>query len=150
MTRETNLVRILLVEDNVDDIMITKRALLEAKLANPLDVVRDGEEAIAFLSHQGRYQDPMLSQRPGLILLDINIPKVSGLQVLAHIKQQPDLKQIPVVMLTSSVRDQDIVSGYEFGCNSYLQKPVEFERFTELIKQIGFYWGFLNVEPTGG
>ena len=150
MAKGPGLVRILLVEDNVDDIMITQKALLEAKLANPLDVVRDGEEAIAFLSHQGRYQDPMISQRPGLILLDINIPKISGLQVLTHIKQQPDLKQIPVVMLTSSVRDQDIVSGYEFGCNSYLQKPVEFERFTQLIKQIGFYWGFLNVEPTGG
>ena len=146
MAKGPGLVRILLVEDNVDDIMITQKALLEAKLANPLDVVRDGQEAIEYLSHQGQYQDSAVSPRPGLILLDINIPKMSGLEVLAYIKKQPDLKGIPVVMLTSSTRDRDVASSYEYGCNSFLQKPVEFERFVELVKQIGLYWGLLNVE----
>lgn len=144
----TPLIRILLVEDNVDDIMITKKALLEAKMVNQLDVVCDGHEAIEYLAHQGRYQDPTVSPRPGLILLDINMPKMSGLDVLAYIKQQPDLKNIPVVMLTSSTREQDVVKGYDAGCNSFLQKPVEFERFVELIKQVGLYWGFMNVNAS--
>ena len=143
-------VRVLLVEDNVDDIMITQKALLEAKMVNPLDVVRDGQEAIEYLARQGKYHDPVLSPRPGLILLDINLPKVNGLDVLAYIKQHPDLKQIPVIMLTSSNRERDVLAGYDAGCNSFLQKPVQFERFVELVKKIGLYWGLLNVGSPNG
>ena len=139
------LVRILLVEDNIDDIMIMKKALLEAKMLNALAVVRDGQEALEFLLRQGQYQDPATSPRPGLILLDINLPGMNGLEILASLKKHPVLKRIPVAMLTSSTREQDLVSGYEYGCNSFLQKPVEFERFVELVKEIGLYWGLMNV-----
>ena len=145
MARQNELVRILLVEDNVDDIMITKKALLEAQMVNPLDVVRDGQEAVEFLSRQGPYHDRATSPRPGLILLDINLPKKSGLEVLTYIKRSPDLKRIPVIMLTSSDREEDVVTGYEHGCNSFLQKPVQFDRFVSLVKEIGLYWGLLNV-----
>ncbi len=145
MPDDKGLIRILLIEDNVDDIMITQKALLEAKIVNQLDVVRDGQEALEYLLHQGRYQDPSMSPQPGLILLDINMPKMNGLDVLNFVKQHPDLKTIPIVMLTSSTRDQDLVEGYDRGCNSFLQKPVEFDRFVELIKQVGLYWGFMNV-----
>ena len=149
MAQNNTLVRILLVEDNVDDIMITKKALLEAQMVNPLDVVRDGQEAVEFLSRQGRYHDLATSPTPGLILLDINLPKMSGLEVLTHIKRHPNLKRIPVIMLTSSERDEDVVTGYEHGCNSFLQKPVQFDRFVALVKEIGFYWGLLNVNAPG-
>ena len=145
MARQSELVRILLVEDSVDDIMITKKALLEAQMVNPLDVVRDGQEAVEFLSRQGPYHDRATSPRPGLILLDINLPKKSGLEVLTYIKRSPDLKRIPVIMLTSSDREEDVVTGYEHGCNSFLQKPVQFDRFVSLVKEIGLYWGLLNV-----
>ena len=145
MARQNELVRILLVEDSVDDIMITKKALLEAQMVNPLDVVRDGQEAVEFLSRQGPYHDRATSPRPGLILLDINLPKKSGLEVLTYIKRSPDLKRIPVIMLTSSDREEDVVTGYEHGCNSFLQKPVQFDRFVSLVKEIGLYWGLLNV-----
>lgn len=145
------LINILLVEDNPDDILITQKALHAAKILNPLYVVRDGQEALDFLLHQGPYQDAAASPKPGLILLDINMPKLNGIEVLKHIKQDPHLKRIPVIMLTSSKRDQDVVLGYDNGCNSFLQKPVEFERFVALVKEIGFYWGLLNVSsPNGG
>lgn len=147
MAEREELVKILLVEDNPDDILITQKALKEAKIVNQVYVVRDGQEALDFLFHQGQHQDPNANPRPGLILLDINMPKVSGLEVLARIKQDADLKCVPVVMLTVSKREEDILRGYENGCNSFLQKPVEFEHFVELVKQIGLYWGFLNVTP---
>lgn len=141
------LVRILLAEDNLDDITITKKALEEAGLVNQLFVVRDGEEALDFLHHRKQYQDPSSSPRPGLILLDLNMPKVNGLEVLARIKADPDLKIIPVIILTSSRREEDVVSGYGKGCNSFLQKPVEFEEFVKLVREIGLYWGVLNIPP---
>ena len=148
MGESNKLVKILLVEDNLDDIVIAQKAFKEAKLVNPLFVVRDGEEALEFLHQRGRYQNGASSPRPNLILLDINIPKVNGLEVLAHVKHDSELRRIPVIMLTSSRRDQDVVAGYTNGCNSFLQKPVEFERFVELVKQVGLYWGLLNVSPT--
>ncbi len=144
---EKRLITILLVEDNVDDITITKKALKEARILNDVYVVRDGQEAIDFLYHTGSYQDPATSPKPGLILLDINMPKMNGLEVLGRIKQNPDLKMIPVVMLTVSKREEDICKGYDNGCNSFLQKPVEFDRFVELVKEVGLYWGILNVRP---
>ena len=142
--------KILLVEDNPDDIAITKRALKEARIVNKLCIVRDGQEALDFLKRQGEYTDPAKSPRPGLILLDINLPKINGLEVLKQIKADDDLKGIPVVMLTVSRRDEDIVKGYNNGCNSFIQKAVEFEKFVEVVKQIGLYWGLLNVDFPGG
>ena len=144
------LVTILLVEDNLDDITITKKALKGANIVNKLCVVRDGQEALDFLQHQGAFQDPATSPKPGLILLDINLPKVNGVEVLTHIKNHPALRRIPVVMLTVSKRDEDVIRSYDGGCNSFIQKPVEFERFVDLVKQIGLYWGLLNVGSPNG
>ena len=145
MGREGELTRILLAEDNTDDIVITQKALKQAKIINQLYIVRDGQEALDFLHHRAQYHDPSTAPKPGLILLDINMPKVNGLAVLADIKKDPELKRIPVVMLTVSKREEDILKGYENGCNSFLQKPVEFDHFVELVKQVGLYWGLLNV-----
>lgn len=144
------IIRILLVEDNPDDINITKRALSEAKVINKLWPVRDGQEALDFLQHKGQYQDSSTSPKPGLILLDINLPKINGIDVLKSIKEDADLKRIPVVMLTVSKRDEDIVKSYNLGCNSFIQKPVNFENFVEVVKQISLYWGLLNIVPPNG
>lgn len=144
--QESNLIRVLLAEDNLDDVMITKKAFKEAGIINRLFVVRDGEEALDFLHQRGSHQNASESPRPGLILLDINMPKVNGLEVLKHIKNDSLLRTIPVVMLTSSKRDEDVVRGYDSGCNSFLQKPVEFEKFVDMVKQMGLYWGLLNVQ----
>ena len=138
---------ILLVEDNQDDIIITKRALKESgQCINNLWVVRDGREAMDFLKGQGEYAGRDTGVMPGLILLDINLPKMSGLDVLKEIKSDPELRTIPVVMLTNSKSETDVLSGYKHGCNSFIQKPVEFERFIEVVGQIGIYWGLLNVD----
>jgi len=142
--------KILLVEDNPDDVDITKRALKEARIINKLWVARDGQEALDFLQHQGIYQDPSSSPKPGLILLDINLPKLNGVEVLKIIKNDPELKRIPVVMLTVSKRDEDIVKSYNNGCNSFIQKPVNFESFVEVVKEISLYWGLLNIFPPNG
>lgn len=145
ISEQMRMVKILLVEDNLDNILTTQRALKEARIINRLWVTRDGQEALDFLLHRGRYQDRSLSPRPGLILLDINLPKVSGLEVLRVIKRDQELKKIPTVVLTVSKRDEDVVKSYEYGCNSFIQKPLEFERFVETVKQIGLYWGLLNI-----
>jgi two-component system response regulator len=150
MMEKTKMTKILLVEDSPDDIQITQRALREAKIINKLWITTDGEEALDFLQHKGRYQDASVAPRPGLILLDINLPKVNGLEVLEKIKKDPDLKRIPTVVLTVSRRDEDIVKGYNYGCNSFIQKPVEFEKFVEVVKQIGLYWGLLNIASPDG
>ncbi|MCP4650430.1 MAG: response regulator [PVC group bacterium] len=139
-------IKILLVEDNPDDIAITKRALKEAKVINQLWIVRDGQEALDFLYNRSPYNNTQENPQPGLILLDINLPKVDGLEVLKEIKADEQLKNIPIVMLTVSKRDEDVLRGYHNGCNSFIQKPVEFERFVEVVRQIGLYWGLLNIE----
>ncbi len=144
-----HLVEILLVEDNPDDILIIERALKEAKIVNRLFITRDGQDGWDFLKHQGKYQDADSSPRPGLILLDINLPKLNGLELLKLIKEDGDLKRIPTVILTISRRDEDILQGYNYGCNSFIQKPVEFERFVETVRSIGLYWGIINVESPG-
>ncbi len=141
----TKMVDILLVEDNLDDIEITKRAFKEAKLVNRLYIARDGQEAIDFLYHKGKYGDINNAPIPGLILLDINMPKLNGLEVLKKIKEDKTLNRIPIIMLTVSRRDEDIIKSYSYGCNSFLQKPVDFDNFVNLIKEIGFYWGVHNV-----
>lgn len=151
MSEKTKLVKVLLVEDNPDDILIIERAFKEAKIINQLFITRDGQEGWDFLRHQGTYSDPASSPKPGLILLDINLPKLNGLELLKLIKDDPDVKRIPTVMLTVSRRDEDILKGYNYGCNSFIQKPVEFERFVETVRQIGLYWGIINVEsPNNG
>ncbi|MCM8812664.1 MAG: response regulator [Candidatus Omnitrophica bacterium] len=139
------LIDILLVEDNLDDIQITKRALKQANIINNLFVVRDGQEALDFLHHQGQYTDPAAVRRPGLILMDINMPKVSGIEVLKKIKENPALRTIPIIMLTVSKREEDIVCSYATGCNSFIQKPVDFDKFVEVVRQIGLYWGVINI-----
>ncbi len=150
MAEVQRMIKMLLVEDSLDDIQIIKKALKEAKVINRLWIVRDGQEALDFLYHKGQFQDPSAAPRPGLILLDINLPRVNGLEVLTRIKKDPKLRGIPTVMLTVSKREEDLIRGYNNGCNSFIQKPVEFEKFVEIIKQIGLYWGVINAPSPNG
>ncbi|MBE9503961.1 MAG: response regulator [Proteobacteria bacterium] len=137
-------IEVLLVEDNPDDVEITKRAFAKGNLLNRLHIVRDGQEALDYLYGQGEYAEV---PRPGLILLDINLPKVNGIDVLRKIKKDDDLREIPVVMLTVSKRDEDIVESYDLGVNSYIIKPVEFDKFMETAKNIENYWLHTNEGP---
>jgi two-component system, response regulator len=146
MTNQT--VEILMVEDNPDDEELALIALRENKLANLIDVVRDGEEALEYLFCTGRYTHRNMNQLPRLILLDIKLPKVDGLQVLERIKADPRTRAIPVVILTSSREEPDVERGYLLGANSYIVKPVDFEQFLSAVRQIGYYWMLLN-EPNG-
>ena len=150
MSEEHKFINILLVEDNPDDIDITKRAIKEAKIINKFWIARDGQEALDFLHHNGAYSDPATSPKPGLILLDINLPKLNGVDVLRIIKQDANLKRIPVVMLTVSKRDEDIINSYDNGCSSFIQKPVNFENFISVVKEISLYWGLLNISSPNG
>ena len=138
---------ILLVEDSPADIELTLHSLRRNNLANRVHVVRDGEEAIDYLFCRGAYSDRSFEEPPRLVLLDIKLPKVSGLEVLRQLKSDPLTKAIPVVILTSSREDQDIVNGYHLGVNSYLQKPVDFDRFREIVRQLGLYWVVVNEPP---
>lgn len=141
-------IEILLVEDNPDDEQLTLRTLRNNKLANNVHVVRDGEEAIEFLSCGGRYAGrDAANSIPKLILLDIKLPKVNGIEVLKFIRTMPALKLVPVVILTSSREERDIVETYGLGTNSYIVKPVTFDQFTECVRQIGMYWLLLNQLP---
>lgn len=140
-------VKILLVEDNVQDIEITQRAFAKGRVRNELAVVRDGEEAIDYLYHRGKYQDPTTSPRPGMILLDLNLPKVGGLEVLKQIKKDDQLKQIPVIVLTVSQREEDVVRSYDLGVNTYIQKPVEFDNFMRVVNAVHEYWILIATLP---
>lgn len=140
-------VKILLVEDNVQDIEITQRAFTKGRVRNELTVVRDGEEAIDYLYHRGKYQDPTTSPRPGMILLDLNLPKVGGLEVLQQIKKDDQLKQIPVIVLTVSQREEDVVRSYDLGVNTYIQKPVEFDNFMRVVNAVHEYWILIATLP---
>lgn len=139
-------VEILLVEDNPVDVDLTLDALAENRLANHIQVVHDGAEALEFLFCTGRYAD-RASHNPKLILLDINLPKVSGLQVLKKIRADSKTRHIPVVILTTSSEERDVIESYEIGVNSYILKPVDFEQFTMAVKTLGFYWFLLNHPP---
>lgn len=147
---DKHIIDILLVEDNPDDVMITKRALKEAGIVNKLWIVRDGQEAVDFLRREGEYVSMKEHMLPGLVLLDINLPRINGLDVLQIIKEDKDLCCIPVVMLTMSKREQDVACGYQRGCNSFIQKPVEFDKFIDVVRQIGLYWGVINEPLAGG
>ena len=139
-----NDIEILLVEDNPNDVELTLHAFKKNNLANRIFVVRDGEEALNYLFAQGEYAERNINHRPKVILLDLKLPKVDGLEVLRRIKADPHTKTIPVVVLTSSREDRDIVESYSLGVNSYIRKPVDFDQFTESVRTIGLYWLLLN------
>jgi CheY-like chemotaxis protein len=141
-------VEILLVEDNPNDLELALRALRKHHLANRIEVARDGAEALEFLFCRGAYAHRDPKNGPKVILLDLKLPLVDGLEVLREIKADPRTRTIPVVVLTSSSQDRDIVESYNLGASSYIVKPVDFEQFTEAVRQLGFYWLLLNHVPT--
>ncbi len=142
MTREE--IEILLVEDNPADAELALHALRREKLANSIQLVRDGEEALDYLFRRGSYQGRSSDHQPRLVLLDLKLPKVDGLEVLRQVKNDARLRSIPVVILTSSREERDLVESYKLGVNSYIQKPVDFDRFREMIKEVGLYWLVVN------
>ena len=142
-----NIVDILLVEDNLNDAELTIRELKKNNMANNLVHVTDGEEALEFIFGTGKYDGRAINHPPKLVLLDIQMPKINGLEVLEKVKSDPRTSSIPVVMLTSSKEDPDIQKCYALGTNSYIVKPVNFEGFAEAIKNLGFYWLLLNQSP---
>ena len=141
------LVPILLVEDDYNDVLLIRRAFRQAKVEPPMSIVNDGDEAVAYLSRQGKYADRQQYPFPLLILLDLKLPRRSGLEVLAWIRQQPELKRLLVVVLTSSQENSDLAQAYDLGANSYLVKPVNFKDFVSLIELIDAYWFKLNQKP---
>lgn len=140
-------VEILLVEDNPEDVELALHALRRNNLANRIHVVRDGEEALDFLFCRGAYAERSFENPPRLVLLDLKLPKVDGLEVLRELKSDPRTKPIPVVILTASREEKDMVNGYQFGVNSYIQKPLDFDQFRETVRQLGLYWLVVNEPP---
>jgi two-component system response regulator len=141
--------KILLVEDNTDDVLLTLRALQRANILNEVVVTRDGHEAYEYLMAEGQYSGRNAADYPEVILLDIKMPRMNGLELLRRIRTKPTLKLLPVVILTSSKEDQDICESYNLGANSYIQKPVDFNQFVEAIRTLGLYWLVINVSPPG-
>jgi two-component system, response regulator len=141
-------VEILLVEDNPDDVELTLQTFRELRIRNRVQVVRDGAEALDFVFCRGQYAARDPRDRPRVILLDIKLPLVDGLEVLRQIKEDPKARMIPVVMLTSSGEERDIIEGYRLGVNSYITKPVDFDQFAQAIQSLGMYWLILNRPPT--
>jgi two-component system response regulator len=135
---------ILLVEDNADDELLTQRALRKNNILNELVVVRDGQEALDYLFGQGAFAGRDLDLQPQVILLDLNLPKIGGIDVLKRLRADPRTDKLPVVVLTSSQEDDDVVRSYQHGANSYVRKPVDFVQFTESVRQLGLYWLVIN------
>jgi two-component system, response regulator len=135
---------ILLVEDNQDDMDLALHALRREKLANRIFVARDGEEALDFLFCRDEFGHRSFDHPPKLVLLDLKLPKVDGLEVLRQIKSDPRTQTIPIVIMTSSKEERDLVAGYKLGANSYIQKPVDFDQFREVVKSVGLYWLVIN------
>ena len=138
---------ILLVEDGQNDVDLTLHSLRREKLANKIFVVRDGEEALDFLFCRAAFADRSFDHYPKLIVLDLKLPKVNGMQVLQQLKNDPRTKSIPVVILTSSKDERDLVDSYNLGANSYIQKPVDFEEFRQTVRRMGLYWLVTNQSP---
>jgi CheY-like chemotaxis protein len=143
----TRQIEILLVEDNQDDVELTLHALRKENLANNIHVARDGEEALEFLFCNGTHAERSFERPPKLILLDLKLPKVDGMEVLKRLKADARTKTIPVVILTSSKEERDLINGYGLGANSYIQKPVDFDQFRETVKNVGLYWLLINQPP---
>jgi len=144
---DDDLVEILLVEDDPKDVRLALHALRAENIGNRIEVARDGEEALDFLFCRGPHSGRKRTRGPKLILLDLKLPKIDGLQVLKEIKDDPLTQSIPVTVLTSSKEEQDIVESYRLGVNSYIQKPVDFDQFRETIKTLGLYWMVVNQAP---
>jgi len=140
MTKRAKTTTILMADDDPEDCLMTKEAFAECHLRNDLRFVEDGEELMDYLLHRGRYSDPAASPRPGLILLDLNMPKKDGREALQEIKADADLRSIPIVVLTTSKAEEDIVSSYALGVNSFIAKPVGFTELVKAIQVFGTYW----------
>jgi two-component system response regulator len=138
---------ILLVEDNPSDINLTKRAFEKGHITNDLVVAEDGQEALDYIFGTGKYANRDIGQLPTLILLDLKLPKISGLEVLKKIRATEIIKRLPVVILTSSKEEQDVAASYDLGVNSYIRKPIDFNQFAEAIKYLGLYWLVINESP---
>lgn len=141
-------ITILLADDDEDDRMMAEDALAESKLANDLHMVEDGEELMDYLLRRGKYSNPATSPRPGLILLDLNMPRKDGREALREIKADPDLRQIPIVVLTTSKAEEDIYRTYDLGVNSFISKPVSFEGLVQVMKSLAQYWFTIVELPT--
>ena len=144
-----NMNTILLVEDNPDDELLAMRALASNRVANDIVVARDGVEALEYLFGEGRFAGRDLASQPALILLDLKLPKIDGLEVLRRIRADERTALLPVVVLTTSGEERDMVASYRLGANSYIRKPVDFTQFSEAVRQLGVYWLLLNQRPAG-
>jgi CheY-like chemotaxis protein len=143
----TRAAEFLLVEDDEADVELTLHALKQNKIINRVHVARDGEEALDFLFHRGKFAGRGPNDVPRVVLLDLKLPRVDGLEVLRQAKRDARTKCIPVVILTSSREERDVVQGYELGVNSYITKPVNFDQFCEVVRQLGMYWAVVNEAP---
>jgi two-component system, response regulator len=139
-----DIVEILIVEDSSEDLNLALRALRKAKITNRIQVARDGEEAVEFIFCEGPFAQRKMEDGPKVILLDLKLPKIDGLEVLRRIKSDPRTRSIPVVMLTSSREQNDVVESYDLGVNSYIVKPVDFDQFSEAVQKLGLYWLLIN------
>ncbi|MES2309859.1 MAG: response regulator [Verrucomicrobiota bacterium] len=147
MNNNSQAIEILLVEDNPQDLELTLRALKKSKVSNAVHVARDGAEALDYIFCEGTYKNRPNKEAPKVILLDLKLPKVDGLEVLQKLKSDPKTKAIPIVVLTSSKEQKDIIESYKLGVNSYIVKPVNFEGFTSAVENLGLYWLLLNQPP---
>ncbi|MBI5185029.1 MAG: response regulator [Nitrospinae bacterium] len=136
---------VLLAEDNQDDIVATQRAWKKNNIANPLYIVNDGEECLDYLHQRGKYADPASAPHPGILLLDIKMPKMDGLAVLKHVREDEGLHRLPVIILTTSKAEEDRAKGYDLHVNAYIQKPVGFNNFSEAVKAINLFWELVEL-----
>jgi two-component system, response regulator len=150
MNTSINAVDILIVEDNPYDLEMTMRGLQKARLVNNIHVARDGEEALDFIFCQGPHASRNIDDRPRVVMLDLKLPKVDGLEVLSRLKADVRTRSIPVVMMTSSTEQSDLIESYALGVNSYVVKPVNFESFVQAVADLGLYWMLLNQPPSAG